>query len=950
MYADREQKIFLTILWIFLIGSLVFFKSFLSLDCIILPAPLWFTFLLLNVGFIFFIFLPRPKGVFPGQHVRDRWYPRTLADIVESGQEEVGEESIRPSVKAVSPVPLIPLVLLLALVILAAPVRQSEEEWRKDESERLQRVYREAEGEVAEMEALVRDLGTRTVKIIGGGNLGSMSSEDRAGLIHRIDSLAGSVRVGLTPFHEVGIQVYSTRRKRVAWGGSPRHIRTAPGNFTRARVFTSRTQLYTLLVRYEPLPGGGLIVIDIPLEVNYRINNNYLRNVSLGEILSERYGEEIEFNFSMGEHRGEVHWDDESLKKTGSRVLYNPDLGIQAYGIVLSEAGLPLARLRVLGDPFSAVVSEREARRIFWAGIDVVLIVVILALWIYSTYGKKRSRVRGRFWNFFKRSAVFIIFLAIIRYLLLGLDIPNCILSTNLFDPALFADDVPGGLMRTTGDFLLTTLFALILVFGSIKTFRTYYTGHLEKRLTLESPFRWPVFVAKALVLFGVLAGCMWLAGNIVSRVVLNSNPRLIGLDVAFFELPVLMLHLALLFAVSAIFIACLFVCRLVLVSSGGSLRAGLLASAAALALYILLFHVHWGLFWAAAGLLVLSASIFPLIKKEEGISIIFSSFLLVLICSLVIYSVAFERYTELRMSRVLEKAQDFNHPEDNWLHVVLLDMCQEISSDVSIASRALLREESAAFEFWAESMLSLFNLSCVFDVYDSRGKCFSSFAVGMPFDPSHDPGGTAERCVEPFVESIEQETRRGAVFYYRSVSPLFHAYGNITGRVEITIPYFFEDPELLARTGPMAPEILHNVERGSLAPRIDEPENLLVARLSQNRVVDSSDPNLVAGTRLPGGVSEWFDLDLGSERYNCIVKLREKGEGFLVGYRTAGKSEGLLLWATVVSLDAMLTVISLLILVLARRIPLLRNMTPDIALAGGLGFRQKILLSFLVV
>lgn len=955
MRRNREQEIFFTLLWVFLFGSLIFFIYFLSIDRIFLPTPVWLTFLLLDIGFIIFLFVPQSgrRAAGPGGRGSEKqWYPQSLADIVERvpDTETRYTKGLRAVVSAIEPVPLIPLMLLLVLILLAAPITLAEREWNVSETERLQGTFERAEQELTRIERLVSDLGARTSELVGNADLERIKLDERATLISRVDSLARTVRAASVPFREIGIQVYSPRAKRVAWGGIPRYTEKNFPRSSDSRTFTTKTQLYMLLVCSLPIAGGGSVVVDTPIEVNYRINNQYLRSTSLGEILSERFGDEIGFSFSMGGHRGGVRWTDADLKETGPLVRYAEGEGVKVYGIVKSSASLPLAGLKVLGDPFRAVLDEAESQRALWAGLVTALIVIVIAFWVHKRFGKKGDPTRGRLWHFFKRLLVFVFFLGIIRYLFLKLDIPRNLFGTNLFDPALFADaEVPFGLMQTTGDFLVTALFALILAFGAAKIFRTYYAGHMERYLDIGERFRFPRFAAKAVLISAFVAGSIELSRGIVSRVVINSNPRLIGLDVAFFDLPVLTLHLSMLFAVSAIFIVALFLCRLVFVWGEGEFREGIAAAAAAFCVLVFLMKPPWIFLLAAAGLIVLAMKIFPLIKKEEVISVILTSFFLVVISSLVIHGAAARWYSELGESRILEKVQDFNYPEDNWLQLVLPDLCQEISRNRAVASKVASRREAAAFEIWAESALSRYKLSCIFDVYDPAGEVFSSFSVGVPLEPATDnragAGGT-----DVTVEQIVQETREGTVFYYRGVAPLHDIYGKSIGRVEITIPYFFENPELLARTGPVAPEILHNVEPGALAPRVDEPENLLVARVSGNRVVDSSSPALLAGTVLPMSGDEWFAIDLGNERYRCVVRRRDDGRGFLLGYKTAGMLEALLRWATIVSLYLMLTVVSLFIVIIIRRIPIIGKLMPTISLAGGLSFRQKILLSFLVV
>ncbi len=910
-------------------------------------------FLLLDVGFIIFIFIPQPGVTAPGPPaaaaVRERWYPRNLAEIV-GKKDDGGEELIRAPARAIPAVPLIPLVLLFALLFLSAPDHPEEDTWREGEGEKLDAVYRKASYRITELETVGREVGAGVSSIIGSQDLDRLHGSARAAFIHRIDSVAGAARLRLSPFYEIGVQVFAPSNGRIAWGGRPRYLQEVPRGDYEARLFTSRTRMYTLLVNNMPLARGGRIVVDIPLEANYRISNQFLRSTSLGEEMSERYGAEIQYSFSMGEHRGEMRWVDRRLDTLTVQIDYDSDQAVVVHGVVKASTGLPLAYLRVIGIPFASFLEKRMERRALWGGFIVTLIVAVIALWVYRRYGKRGHGAAGRGWGMARRLGVLLGFLMLVRYLLLRLDLPGGLIGTDLFDPSFFADEAPFGLMRTTGDSIVTALFALMLVFGSIKVFRTCYEGYLERPLSGGWSCHVLRCAGKIVILFLLLAASMTLTSGVVSRVVLNANPRLVGLDVQYLSLPVLSLHLALLFMVSAVFIVFLFLGRVVLVWGGGKRSEALYASIAVLVLFTVAVRPHWQIMLAAAALLFLAARIFPLLKKEEIVSIVLSSFFIVLICSLVIFSISSMRYTDLRESRVLEKAQDFNHPEDNWIEVVLPDICQEVSSDRRVASKIISRDESAAFEIWAESSFSRFNLSCIFDAYDARNSVFSHFKVGIPFSTPPLADEVTNLEGKPEVRSGREVTRNGTVYYYRGIVPVHSIRGEQVGAVVITVPYFYENTELLARTGPLAPEIFQNIERGALAPRVDEPEDLLVARVEDRRVIEASSPLLVAGTRLPDREGGWFVLGLDGERYNCVMRTRSKGAGHLVGYRIAGNIENLLMWAIIVSLGVILTAFSLLAVVVLRRLPVLGSMMPAISLGGRLGFREKVLLSFLAV
>ena len=953
MGADTEKKIFLSVLWAFLCGAIVFFIVYISSGRIVLPPSLWLMLLLLDAGFIVFLFIPlpgrSPAGRAESEQTR-RWYPRSLADIVDKPAAGDGTAGLRRPTGAVAPVPLIPLVILLVVIGLATPLGRGRDSWQQAQTRRLLTIYDAGEERLAGIEAVMRRTADGVAELLGGAIPRQTDLYQRARLMRTIDSLATAAARGIEPFGEIGIQVITYGGERPVWGGRPRYQGPVERNSKQTRIHIARTRLFTLLVYDLYLSEGMRLVIDCPLAVNYRISNRFLESENLGDALARRHGVDVEYSFWMGAHGGRLQWEDETLRDSRPHTVRSSEGRIMIRGLLTSAEELPLARLTVSGGTYEAELAARNQRRALWAGLLLALCVTVIARWCYRGWGRRRRAGESPAAAMLRQTAVLLFFLALIRYLLLRLEIPGVFFGANLFDPALFADAAPAGLLRTAGDFLLTMIFMLLLVFGALKAFRTYYGGYMERPLCRGKPFSPLRLIVKAALVAAVLAAAGQAASGIVARTVLNSNPRLIGLDAGLFTLPVLTIHMSLLLATAALFIAAVFFCRLVLAWGGGTWRELLPAAAAALGGILLFAGLDGAVVAAIAVLLLLSIRIFPLLRKEEFLSVVFASFLLVLICSLVVYGVAAREYDALRRARVIERAQEFNYPEDSWLQVVLPDLVQELSRDRSIASKILARSETVAFETWAGSELSAFGLSCIFDVFDASGERVSRFSAGVPVELAaafEDAGGEADT---PGMIRMRRGTDQGEMRYFVGIAPVHNSAGVKAGRIEVKVPYFHENPAMLTGAGPGAPEILRNIERGSVAPRVDEPERLLVARTRTGRVVDTSSPALKVGTDVPAPSGEWFVRQEGGERYRCIYAAGEGDGGYVVGYMVTGRGGAVLQWAAVASIYILLTLVALAVLLAVRRLPVLGSVTPDVTFRGGLGFRRKLLLSFTTV
>ncbi|MCK4550101.1 MAG: hypothetical protein KAU49_08015, partial [Candidatus Krumholzibacteria bacterium] len=354
MDAERENKIFLSVLWTFLVSALVFFFIYISAGRIELPPSVWFAFLLLNAGFIIFLFVPLPGRQKVGGRKAPRrreWYPRDIGEFVEKREDVVSADPgmLRPG-RAIGLVPLLPLLILLLVVILAAPFGSGEEAWTERETERLTSVYEEASEMLTSLERRLGEVGDKAGGLLAKWDITKSEDPARISIIHSIDSLAAEASDGLEPVSELGIQVFTAGGNRLAWGGRPRYDGRIDTRTDGTKIFIAKARLFTVLVRDMPIESGGRVVVDLPLEVNYRISNRFLRSTSLGEVVSGRHGVEVEYSYWMGRRSG---------RSTGSEpdpgapeVSRTADGAVSIRGLLSSGEGLTLARLTVRGETY----------------------------------------------------------------------------------------------------------------------------------------------------------------------------------------------------------------------------------------------------------------------------------------------------------------------------------------------------------------------------------------------------------------------------------------------------------------------------------------------------------------------------------------------------------------------------------------------------------------------
>ncbi len=139
---------------------------------------------------------------------------------------------------------------------------------------------------------------------------------------------------------------------------------------------------------------------------------------------------------------------------------------------------------------------------------------------------------------------------------------------------------------------------------------------------------------------------------------------------------------------------------------------------------------------------------------------------------------------------------------------------------------------------------MSLLGYSCAIHVFDQSDSLVSRFSVEMPYRLQ--PDEADERLETPSAQEwavldLTTETPQGAVRFYRGIVNLedyvlddlgFSTTGRRSGKIVVDVPFFFENLAWAARTGPQTPEVLRNVQEGGVAPRLEETEPMLLARV----------------------------------------------------------------------------------------------------------------------
>ncbi len=242
--------------------------------------------------------------------------------------------------------------------------------------------------------------------------------------------------IDLARGQDVGIEVYDRSGSLICWegrGGSghPREVRLAlDGQMTSYVTMTPiASQLFvTIPVRAERSILGA-VMVRRTIDVNYPLNNRYIRREGLTTTLTHLLGVTIDFDFAP----------DAQPRKDGryaSAVLY---------GIDSSRVGI----VNVLRPPRAAFLDSLTLPFDNATTLFVVAAILLLGLILWRLFNRpgvssplRYGGVLGIIWG--------------VRIALLFLDVGSVVPVDSLFNPALFASQFGGGIAQSLGDMTLS--------------------------------------------------------------------------------------------------------------------------------------------------------------------------------------------------------------------------------------------------------------------------------------------------------------------------------------------------------------------------------------------------------------------------------------------------------------------------------------------------------------
>jgi len=808
----------------------------------------------------------------------------------------------------------------------------------------------------------------------------------RLNAFQTLDALSERITKGnlLPAGTEIGIQLFDADGNRRAWAGWPQSLDARDRRFVSSGtelIYSRQISLYRMLTHVMPVYAEGdsaaspeaatekrarlgSVLVDMPLEVNYRVNNKFLKSASLADEFARRAAADVQFEYvpvvpgltegSTGA-RGRV-----TLERQGG-VEGSDAEGLSGRAIVRMPQGNTVFGVSVDGRPLAHFIQSRNDRISLVSNLAILVAMLIYFGMSLQSFPASR-RGPGRV-----LMALYLLAgVTLVRYSLVWFQPDFLTTKIKVFEPAVFATPMLGGLMRSAGDLLLTSLFFVAALYGVLKISRG------ETRRGEKAEYVGWFDLLKGLFAAAVSIAVYILAKRFIGSVVTNANPRLVGETMKIFEPEVIVLHLSAFLMVAGIFLAGM-ICVWGVYRAGGRAKSSRASAVAAVAI-VGVSLVFMRLDMAAISLLALFFAIVAprVVQRGDLVSIVTGAFCFVIIVSAAAYVFFDQEYQGLRRSFIQEKTVEVTHPSDNWKVFILEDILENFSQNPSLR-RSLMDAEASniprlAFDLWAGSPLSLLGYSCAIHVFDQADSLVSRFSVEMPYRLRPDEAN--ERLETPSsqewaVLDLTTETPQGAVRFYRGIVNLDDyvvddkgfATHVAVGKIVVDVPFFFENLAWAARTGPQTPEVLRNVQEGGIAPRLEETEPILLARVRGTRVLDSSGEALPVGyafdaqTLERAALLEWPLLETSGATYRIFTQNTDTPEMLLVaGFAVPSLVQHVLRWSSILSLYFFFTVAFIVVLIVLKRLPLLKPVLPTLAPGREFGFQQKLLGSFLLV
>ena len=652
-------------------------------------------------------------------------------------------------------------------------------------------------------------------------------NHDRAAIFGDLAELAAS--------EEVGLELYDRNGVLRAWSGEsgpelPRQIaHVLEGRMVSAVVATAiAEQLHVCVPVREHGLLVGAVLVRRTIEIEYPLDNSFVRSTSLSDRLPESMVQSVRYEFGIGRERP-------APAAMASRLLYGIDSSIVG---------------RILVEPPSPEEYHRGRAQMIalWRSLLILLTLGTVLVALARTIAGRPSRLL----RFVLLSSI----LWVGRFALLILDIPSGFVSAGIFDPAAFASTFGGGLARSLGEMTITVaafaLQAYLLARYVLETARSR-VGPLKPA--------WPA-LALSLVLTVIVFWGLRGYGAIIRSAVFDStlafnDPRSLLPDpgLALMAVNLVVVSMATLLAVLSILVHQLSMLRRAL----GSLAGGLtLAALYGLGLLVfttaqsqpLLDPLHRALVTVAVLLGGFQAD--RLVRSGRSIVTVPAGAAIVLLSALLLVPVLRDWTDGRDRERIELMAREVLRPVDAWLSFVVEEALSGLHSAQTVdalRSGDPDRMRRLAFSVWTRSVACREGYAAVVVITDPDHQEVSRFTIGGQADLTARLDAELRLAEEPITLVQTEGSGVTAVRSYGGAAPVLDADRVVLGYGRVVIAatrrslFRGENPPVLRAGGTDALTVFSR--------------RVTVAEFHNGRLRPSSTTEFPIGYELPIGVRQ---------------------------------------------------------------------------------------------
>ena len=527
-------------------------------------------------------------------------------------------------------------------------------------------------------------------------------------------SYRGLIRlVNREKYSDYSIEVLAPNGKIIAWNANIaiKEENIFPLSFPLGQVFFHNTELVTYLSVVDTIlieHDAFYLVLSLPFEKHYTIQNPYFKNISFVNDLSNRFLTQFNIGFYPYSEKSK------DGRKYSFDLLNNADKKIGVISFFKPSLTSYVNSLNNLADDFQAVL------------------VILACLLVAFGFKKDFKHIKHRLFRF----ALLLLYMSVLRLLLYYLAIPARFMEGELTDPAYFSSAFGGGIVKSPIELFITSLFFLIVGVYLFRNILRYLKNETVKK-TESNLFQVLIIISLTIIFFLSVRAVAATIKSIIfdSAIRYFKEPEIIP------NLPALFMNLnVFIFGAGSVLLLCSFIMLIVFffsrLSKKDRAKSFLIAFWSFEILGLVFFYIQNEPLVTPLIMLIVVGFTFLLSyhfyrREESPYNYIYAS----LVASLLTILLLNHFNLQLERGSLKTVAYEITRPNDNLLHFHIEETLNDAVSNSTIVNYFLRRNsnyDAIAFLIWCNSSLQRESLHSSVSLYNRNMELVGSFSMGI--------------------------------------------------------------------------------------------------------------------------------------------------------------------------------------------------------------------------